>query len=132
MLWLISVYAVPAAASLAAGYYYAHRSGDRLIVFSALSVVSLLTFKHMFYDFVFLLPAFAACAARPDHPASRLGFACVVYFWLFLRALAVLPSIAVRWPLWLHGVNFVVLCLLLVAIERLRRESERSITASAA
>ena len=118
-------YGIPVAASLAAAYYYARKADDPLLELAAISIVSLATFKHVSYDFVFLLPALVWFVSHANRVPSIIGIAGVVYFWFALKLLDIVQA-ALHLGLWfpdvMRFINFGVLCLLLALIDVIRRD----------
>lgn len=88
--------------------YRVVRRGDGLMALACGSLVSLLCFKHLNYDFVFLLPVLAVAWRSRGWP--RVVIFCVVgYFWFVAR-------IADAVGLVLDGPQFVLLSFTLVVV----------------
>lgn len=94
------------------------RDGDWVLALACASLISLLCFKHLIYDFVFLLPVLAV--AWRSHGWARAVLAAIVaYFWYASRA-AELVGLSLAHPA--HVVlSFVLLVSALVVLTQVHR-----------
>lgn len=91
ILYLILEYAVPVLAAAAVAWRMRFKSGLRgSALRQALTAVygtsALLLFRHLGYDFVFLIFAFALALKYPRQLAARAVLIGIVYFWFLQRA----------------------------------------------
>lgn len=78
---LVGYYGLPIAVSLGAAYVAATFIQRADVAFAFLCVVCLVTFKHLSYDFIFLLPAFVVCIRYLQNYASRYVLSVVLFVW---------------------------------------------------
>lgn len=84
--WFIGFYYVfPILASALVAYFVSERVADEGLALAIVAVASLVFFRHMGYDYVFLLPAFAYCLSRKRHLSLTILLLCILYNWFGLR-----------------------------------------------
>ena len=86
------------------------------------SIVSLLCFKHLIYDFVFLAPVLAFLFVTKSSFKHILSLVIVFWFWFGLRILEVIiPKLASLPNFELYTIlgNFSLLCILLISISKI-------------
>lgn len=78
-------YVLPIFASALLAYFVSQRVADEGLALAIVAVASLVFFRHMGYDYVFLLPALAFCLSRKIDRYLAILLLCVLYNWFGLR-----------------------------------------------
>lgn len=73
--------------------------------FTIASIIALLFFKHLIYDYIFLLPVFILSLIHYKHYFFKLNLTLVLYFWFIIRFINFNS---------LHILNFILLFILLL------------------
>lgn len=123
-------YAVSLLASLAFALLLRPRRLSRGTELALLSVVSLFLFKHLIYDYVFLLPALALAISAEGRRLRYPTLALIALFWYaasFLNRSTNLDTGAVvLWRLWIN-VFLLAALLLWLTLQTLRVSSDTSV-----
>jgi len=78
-------YVVPLLLSAILAWLAARRVEDEFLSFSIVCLTGLLCFRHLAYDFLFLLPAFAYALKHIDRLASKIILVIIIFNWYGLR-----------------------------------------------
>ena len=112
-------YVVPTLLSGFFAYYLVRNPGEPLYIFAMLSIASLVTFKHLTYDFVLLLPAFIYAFKSRNSWAGRLAVGLVLFNWFGLK---VIGHIFVISPEVMIPINFILMLFLTFFVSKIKRE----------
>jgi hypothetical protein len=85
--YLIGYYGLPIVVSLVGAYAAAFHLRHADLSFAFLCVISLITFKHLSYDFIFLLPAFVVGVKHSGKYASKYVLLVTVFVWFGWKAI---------------------------------------------
>ena len=86
--WFIgSYYAIPIFASSLLAYFVVQRVADEGLALAIVALASLVFFRHMGYDYVFLLPVLAYCLSKKRDWSINILLLCILYNWFGLRVL---------------------------------------------
>lgn len=85
LLWGVVYYLFTVLFSMFITYWVLRDGKDPLLGFAAISIVCLLFFKHLVYDYVFLLPAFVVFVKCRNAWYAKVGLFAVLYFWFGIR-----------------------------------------------
>jgi hypothetical protein len=58
---------------------------DKFLSFAMICVIPLVCFKHLRYDFIFLLPAFAYALKNFSEPAAKVVLLAIAFDWYILK-----------------------------------------------
>lgn len=111
----IFYYLIPILLSLAIGFYASGKNNDPLFVLSFVAAGSLVTFKHLGYDFTLLLPAFVYFFRYREFIWAKIGLALIFFNWFGLKMVAPLNLGLVI----LTSLNFVLCLVLMIALIKL-------------
>lgn len=106
----VLVYLIPVGLSVAFAWFIAKIGGTIVFNFSLISIACLVTFKHLNYDFVFLLPAFVYAFKNRNNILAKVAISLVLFNWLGLRVITPLKIM----PELLISINF--LCCMALAV----------------
>jgi hypothetical protein len=81
----IVIYFLPILLCIFFAYYAANTKGSRLFRFSIISITCLVTFKHLYYDFVLLLPVFIFVYKHRKMAVARLAIGIIAFNWFALK-----------------------------------------------
>ena len=84
---IIGYYLLPLILSIILGYIAYKYIRTLHVSFAFISATSLLLFKHLNYDFVFLLPAFALSIKYVRNYASMYIFSTIIFIWFGWKAI---------------------------------------------
>ena len=90
MLDRVVVYLAPVILCVVLAWYAAKVRGSQLFRLAFISIASLITFRHLSYDFVLLLPAFIYAYKYRQMLAGKLAIACVAFNWFGLKIIDLL------------------------------------------
>jgi hypothetical protein len=124
VLYALIFYGAPLALSTVIAFFAAKRVADPLLAFSIVCVTALLCFRHLRYDFVFLLPALAYALKRAEQFPARIALAAIAFQWYAARSFD--PSAVFEFEnskLILIYVNFLLCVLVLVCLFMMSKKS---------
>ena len=101
---------------------------NALLGFAMVSVICLLFYKHLIYDYVFLLPAFVAFYKYRNFWYAKLAVVAILYFWFGVRVAVYLSQIfpvLEEYLLFSRVFNFAVLSTILVMLWLVREKKDR-------
>ena len=87
LLQILNLYFLPTIASIVLTFILIRRANDALYEFSVLSLISLLFFKHLIYDYIFLLPVLLYNVRHIKSIYSKISIMLIMYFWFFIKFL---------------------------------------------
>ena len=114
----VLVYLIPVGLSVALGWFIAKIGGTNVFKFSLIGIACLVTFKHLIYDFVFLLPAFVYAFKNRNNILAKVAISLVLFNWFGLKVITPLKIMAEL----LISINFlscIALAVILVKISKL-------------
>lgn len=117
----VLTYSTPLILSLAFVLFITRSSGNALYKFSMLAITCLITFKHLGYDFVLLLPAFVYAFKHKKIIQSKLAIGLISFNWFGLKVIApfkIAPEILVP-------INFSSMVALAVLITIISKKSSQ-------
>jgi len=110
-------YLMPVALSFLFAYYLSKNPSEPLYIFSIISVSSLILFKHLAYDYVFLLPAFIYALKSHFSRESGFALAVILFNWFGLKFIHHIFLISNEDML---PINFILLLSLVLVLMRIR------------
>lgn len=99
-------------------WYSVKSNGSRLFELSFISIACLITFKHLGYDFVLLLPAFAYAYKYISMVEAKLAICAILFNWFGQKAITPLNFS----PELLTTTNFAICAALMLLIARINRK----------
>jgi hypothetical protein len=113
----IYIYIFPVIIALILTFILVRRSHDALFELTIISLISLLFFKHLIYDYVFLLPALFFSVKHFDSIFSKLSLLCISYFWFGIRFLYTIETYSIYENILPTKIlNFIILLTILIMI----------------
>lgn len=110
-------FVIPVLGSLFLTYFLTKKSHDRLYELSIISIISLLFFKHLIYDYVFLLPALFFCIKHLYLLYSKFTLLGITFFWFGYKViyhLSINFNFLNEYFLYAKSFNFFVLMFILI------------------
>jgi len=117
----IFVYSAPVLLSLAFAFFVTKTTGSVLYKFAMLTIACLVTFKHLGYDFVLLLPAFVYAFKYRATIQAKIAIGLISFNWFGLKLIAPLNIV----PQLLIVVNFLSIMALAFFIRIINKESNQ-------
>jgi hypothetical protein len=122
-IFIFFYYVLPLALSTYVTYFVSKRLIDVNLAIAIVATSSLLFFRHLGYDYVFLLPAFFYACSRIGDWRAKLVTGLTLFNWFGLKALDTFnPPQFVMIP-----INTLVLALLLLGLLQLRHSTSDSL-----
>jgi hypothetical protein len=116
----IGYYLLPILLSLCGAYYASKKIIEKSSSFAFLCLISLVSFKHLSYDFVFLLPAFAVAIKNIKNISSKYVISVILFVWFGWKVVYEITSrvSALDWLLVLRSpyLNLFLMLSIVVAI----------------
>ncbi|MFM1807203.1 MAG: hypothetical protein RL212_1462 [Pseudomonadota bacterium] len=119
----ILVYLIPVGLSIAFAWFIAKIGGTTVFKFSLIGIACLVTFKHLGYDFVFLLPAFVYAFKNRNNILAKVAMFLVLFNWFGLKVITPLKIM----PELLIGINFLSCMALAVTLVKISRRDPLSV-----
>ena len=113
----IAVYGSPTLLSLILARYTAKINATPLFKLSFISITCLITFKHLFYDFILFLPAFVYAYKRRGLLNAKIAIALIFFNWFGVRFIFLL-KIQSDWLLILNFLMGLSLLFTMVSINK--------------
>ena len=117
MLDRVVVYLAPVILCVLLAWYAAKAQGSQLFRLSFISIACLITFKHLGYDFVLLLPAFIYAYKYRQIMAGKLAIAAIFFNWFGLKIISPLKIS----PELLIPLNFFICACLVILIVKINK-----------
>jgi len=112
------VLSAPIILSLAFAFFISKSAGNALYKFAMLTISCLLTFKHLGYDFVLLLPAFVYAFKHRMNIQAKAALGIIFFNWFGLKAIEPLKIM----PELLIVINFLSIFALAVLINLINKK----------
>jgi hypothetical protein len=114
----IAIYLIPIVPCFFLAWYAAKAKGSQLFRLAFISITCLITFTHLSYDFVLLLPAFIYSYKYRQMIAGKLAIATILFNWFGLR---IIYPIKIS-PELLIPLNFSICVCLLILIVKINKQ----------
>jgi len=85
LVYALIYYATPLLLSTVIAFFAAKRVADPFLAFSIVCVAALVCFRHLRYDFIFLLPAFAYAVKKAEQLPAKIALAAIALQWYAAR-----------------------------------------------
>jgi Glycosyltransferase family 87 len=121
-------YSVPLVFSLLSSIYCARKLNNPIAELSVLALTALISFKHLGYDYVFLLPGFVYFVHNFSYASSKLGIVFIIYHWFGIKLIKFIEGFfgfAIDNLIFIF-INIITLLLLLVLVIYLENKINKS------
>lgn len=122
----VLTYVAPLLLCIMFAYQLSRNPNDVFYTFSMLAIVSLVTFKHLGYDFVLLLPAFIYSVRNSESWFGKLAMILILFNWFGLKfmhhTISIIPEVLV-------SINFAVMLILAALITVIRKNKDYEVEA---
>ena len=128
--YLFGYYGLPIIFTISGSYFAAYYIKSFSISFSFICVLSLLLFKHLSYDFVFLLPSFCIAIRYVEKKTSKYILAIILFVWFGWKLIYEIGSRieSIEWILVLRSpyLSFLLMIGLAVSLAFLEKDVDPS------